>query len=516
MAQGGSVISLGELLQVQADSEKEDEVLERLKLLAQENLPEGWTDWTARHTSKEDIVGSSVDPQLLNKLRFALPTVGLAKAFNPDADHLSEKCYRDIKVKMLDWEFTRALIISPPAVANKIRGSAAQAELFNRAIEVMKPSLISRPEADRLLSGGDSDSERRARKRSSSSGSFQSKRSRVDELEQKMDSMFAVLVEKIENLGSGSHSQQDEISDAEDSDQEVFPPSPESGSDSGTWKAPAFDPGLEFEQEGGIDVLDFRPMVKEAEPPVPEPSSQARLEGIECQRFGSESWSRLRYKEVEKRLHAAPVFSTLKVNTELGGMLSHPSALAARQDGMLGTIVHGLLLQRRVLSEELKTLAKKHPEAAGDLRSVLADGSRFKVVSDDLLQFTCGHRAETIEMRRKAFKARNENLSASLQQIPPSATHLFEEKRLTDFVRDNGGVKQVFLSPQQFKRPFRKPAASAAQATSKQPTWRSRPTAPPKTSQVLPKRGSAHRTAAARKYISPKKGSDKRRQDKRY
>ncbi|KAL4720276.1 hypothetical protein ACJJTC_001383 [Scirpophaga incertulas] len=517
MAQGGSVVSLGELLQISAESEREDEILERLKLLAQESLPEGWTDWTARRASKEDIFGESLDPQLLNKLRFALPTVGIAKAFNPDAEHLSEKCYRDIKVKMLDWEFTRALIISPPSVANKVRGSAAQAELFIRAIEALRPSLIARPEADRILSGVDSDSERRARKRSSSSSSFNPKRSKVDELEQKMDNMFSVLMEKIESLQSDNRSMQDEMSDPDDSDKENYPFYTDSVSEATTWKAPPLDPALEIEQEEDMDVLDFRPRVKEAEPPIPEPLPHIKLEGIECQRLGKEGWSRLRYKEVEKKLHAAPVFSTLKINTELGGILNYPSTLAAKQDGILGTIVHGLLLQRRILSEELKTLAKKHPNAAGDLRRVLADDSRFRGVSDDLLQFTCGHRAETIEMRRKAFKARNDTLSAGLQQIPPSATHLFDEKPFASFVRDNGGAKQVFLLPPQSKKPFRKPAAPAAQALSnKQPTFRARPAIPSKPSQIATKRSSTQRPAT-HKYSNQKRGSDKRRQDrKRY
>ncbi|KAL4708660.1 hypothetical protein ACJJTC_008186 [Scirpophaga incertulas] len=181
-----------------------------------------------------------------------------------------------------------------------------------------------------------------------------------------------------------------------------------------------------------MDVLDFRPRVKEAEPPIPEPLPHIKLEGIECQRLGKEGWSRLRYKEVEKKLHAAPVFSTLKINTELGGILNYPSTLAAKQDGILGTIVHGLLLQRRTLSEELKTLAKKHPNAAGDLPTT-------------------------------------DQFSSSEQ---------FDEKPFASFVRDNGGAKQVFLLPLQFKKPFRKSAAPAAQALSNKylpATWRARP-----------------------------------------
>ncbi|KAL4708640.1 hypothetical protein ACJJTC_008166 [Scirpophaga incertulas] len=111
----------------------------------------------------------------------------------------------------------------PPSVANKVRGSAAQAELLIRAIEALRPNLIARPEADRILSGVDSDSERRARKRSSSSCSFNRKRSKVDELEQKMDNMFSVLMKKIESLQSDNRSMQEEMSDPDDSDKENYP-----------------------------------------------------------------------------------------------------------------------------------------------------------------------------------------------------------------------------------------------------------------------------------------------------
>ncbi|KAL4705086.1 hypothetical protein ACJJTC_002734 [Scirpophaga incertulas] len=80
---------------------------------------------------EDDIKGAVLDPQALNKLRFALPTIDVLKAFYPSGTRISEKAFRDIKVKMLhQWPFTRALIMGPPAVANKIRGSAARTELF--------------------------------------------------------------------------------------------------------------------------------------------------------------------------------------------------------------------------------------------------------------------------------------------------------------------------------------------------------------------------------------------------
>ncbi|CAG5035086.1 unnamed protein product [Parnassius apollo] len=80
-------------------SEHDDNgVLERLIQLVKNNFPEGWREWKVARQSKEDTVGANPDPQLLNKLRYALPTIGIATL-------LSERPYHDYKVKMLDWAF---------------------------------------------------------------------------------------------------------------------------------------------------------------------------------------------------------------------------------------------------------------------------------------------------------------------------------------------------------------------------------------------------------------------------
>ncbi|CAG4952813.1 unnamed protein product [Parnassius apollo] len=117
--------TIGELY---GDTSEHDDngVLERLKQLVKNNFPEGWREWKVARLSKEDTVGANPDPQLLNKLRYALPTIGIATAFKPEATFLSERPYRDYKAKMLDWAFCRALIMSPSALANLIRGSATQ------------------------------------------------------------------------------------------------------------------------------------------------------------------------------------------------------------------------------------------------------------------------------------------------------------------------------------------------------------------------------------------------------
>lgn len=52
----------------------------------------------------------------LNNVVFALPKVRLARAFCPNA----EKGYSEIRLKLLDWAITRALILGPPPIANRV------------------------------------------------------------------------------------------------------------------------------------------------------------------------------------------------------------------------------------------------------------------------------------------------------------------------------------------------------------------------------------------------------------
>lgn len=494
MAHQRSMTTLGELLEEHAETDQDEEILDRIKILAQEHLPDGWTHWEVTTATREEIFGDKIEPNVLNKLVYALPTVGLARAFVPEAEHLSEKGYREIRTKLLDWAFTRALILGPPFVANRIRGSAARTEFFKEAVEAMRPLMHTRSEADRILSGCLSESEKTCRKRSrtfsltsqdqnrqeptrrrrrvDSLSPSSSQNARIEALEQKMEGMFSILLEKLEHREQVD-SESDKENNSSDSDLEIVP---SQSLDSSSWKAPALSP---YQQDERDEIeLEFLPSTKEADPLIPEPSAELKSEGIECQRLGTGGWNRIRYKEVEKHLHAGSVFSALKINNELGALASQPSPFISKQEGMLGTITHGLLLQRRAFADGLNAVIKKVPSVSAELKLLVAEDSKFKSISDQLLQYVCAHRSETIELRRKHFKTKNELLSGMLNSIPPSPTHLFHEEQLSSFVKDNGGVSTVFISPRTIGKPettnsFRKPAP-LTKGKSKKPTWRSR------------------------------------------
>ncbi|KAJ2944326.1 hypothetical protein O0L34_g18318 [Tuta absoluta] len=72
-------------------------------------------------------------------------------------------------------------------------------------------------------------------------------------------------------------------------------------------------------------------------------------------------------------------------------------------------------------------------ECLAAVNKVLADRStEFRQVSDHLLQFTCGKRAEAIELRRKVLAPISENLGPLLHKIPPSENCLFDEEKLQE------------------------------------------------------------------------------------
>lgn len=91
----------------------------------------------------------------------------------------------------------------------------------------------------------------------------------------------------------------------------------------------------------------------------------------------------------------------------------------------LGAITYGLLLQRKAFQDACQKMDSK---SRGELQKhMLATDGAFKKISDGLLQYTCGRRAEIIQARRETYKPAKV-LSDILHEIPPSDTHLFLKK----------------------------------------------------------------------------------------
>ncbi|XP_031344841.1 uncharacterized protein LOC116171931 [Photinus pyralis] len=462
--------TLEDLARLELDDEDENIILSRIKELAVAHLPEGWKKWKVNNLLKKELLNGEMDSQILNKIRYALPTVGLIQAFNPEAISISEKKYREIKVKMLDWPFCIGLIIGPSSLAAKIRGSLAQNELALAALTDLKPLLISRLEASRQLEA-DSDAESINTRPSVSSKA--SKKSRLDALEKSNEDLKNMLASVLDRLNDTRPSSSYSLSD---DGKENLQPFSEEEEDEVSWKAPSIAdaPPMEW---------DFTPQTKEQEPLVPAPKPTIEKQGIQCQRLESTSFNKIRYAEVQKKFQAYPVFSALKVNPQLLGISSTNDNHLARSDSTLGSITHGLLLQREAFAEALKNLISKYPSIASEARSIFVDGhSEFRSISDDLLQYTCGRRAEIIDLRRKAFRPKSESITPMFNAIPPSSTHLFEEVAFTELAKQHGHffrapARSGYAAPHAYKGakpPFSSNSNTGGRAQSK--PWPSRNT----------------------------------------
>uniref|UniRef100_A0A8D8QWQ1 Uncharacterized protein n=1 Tax=Cacopsylla melanoneura TaxID=428564 RepID=A0A8D8QWQ1_9HEMI len=445
---GGLFISLGALF----DEPSDDVILNRLKTLAAEILPEGWRVWQLVHSYAEP----SVDPAVLNKLRFALPTEGIARAFDPAAVSLKEHPFRDMRVKMLEWPFCRGLIFSPSSLSMMIRGSALQHEFVMQSISGLRSSFLSREAADQLLSGESHSLPARRSSRSSNEvaepqdsrlGALEKRFASQDARTKRVEDTLAEILKQVRRRDPSPVSE-DEVSVASSSSFH----SSLSGS-RGCWvPPPLLQEEIVVEPDLPPAPFAFAPVTKEREPDIPEPSAELEATGVACQRFNSKAWCNIRYLEAQKELQAGGSFARLQVNPELLGRSSAFGDLLANTEGALGSLCHGLLLQRQVLADAINQVIEKHPAAAPDLRmSLSGSDSQF-------LQFVCGKRAELIESRRKIVESNTNVPPRILRDIPPAGGFLFEPKQLADTLRNQPGTSRAPQRRHPHNATLRKPA----------------------------------------------------------
>nr|CAI5833470.1 unnamed protein product [Callosobruchus analis] len=443
MATTTSFKSMGELF----DENSSDEVLGRLKKTAVSLLPEGWREWRVR-------VGfdSMIDPTILNKLRFCLPAIDIARAFDPEASCLKERPYRDTKYKTLTWPFCRGLVLSPPSLTLQIRGSALQCELVAQSVKCMQDIYMTRKEASVLLGHAEAESE------TGSSGMEQSgqglkkttKASRISALEQESKATRALLQQILERLDAARLASQTEEEDhgfPDEEEDEEFEAEERTDVESFSWEAPTVSC-----QPSNSVMVDFAPQTKEQEPTIPQPLSEIKRQGITCQRLGENSWNKIRYADVQRKLQAAPVFSSLTMNAQLKHLSPSNSYgdYLEKTEGSYGTICHGLLLQRTAFQEGLQNMIKACPSAAEVIsKELLGEDCAFRHHSDNVLQFVCGKRSEAIELRRKHISFPNHANLLPLNKIPPSESHLFDEAKLEEALR----TQNISLRPS-FKRKY--------------------------------------------------------------
>ncbi|KOB64681.1 Uncharacterized protein OBRU01_21716 [Operophtera brumata] len=480
--------------------QEDQEFYRRVTGILDDYYPEDWRSWEVEDLSYTDLFGTTISPKTEAKLRFAIPTVELAKAFTPGDPYLSEKKYRAIKRKLLEWPLGRAVLYAPHKVAERLHEKSY--DQFMTTVRTLKPTLTSRDMA--------SGSSHRKRRSTSQESTASAKTPRTDNLSEDMqctlfEKMMQVITSQTKAIESVSEKVNSLTLEREESQPDSYESAEESTQDEEEFDAPSFramsvstgpknspqdcseaealatqiaeaqrklaeiTSGKKSEQSD----CDFSPNTAEAEPKLAKADPQIAEQGRKCQRLGDEGWKNVRYADVQKTFHATPVFGALKVNSVLATNTPSWTSLGQleKTDLTLGAITHGLLLQRKAFQETCKSLDPKlRKEIQGKF---LAADCSFRKISDGLLQYTCGRRAEVIQNRRETYKPANKVLNDILHEIPPSDTHLFSEEKITEAMKDQGGAHKFFPRKNNYKPngkktfPTKNTKAPAARETSK-------------------------------------------------
>lgn len=239
---------------------------------------------------------------------------------------------------------------------------------------------------------------------------------------------------------------------------------------------------------------NFEATTTEQDPKIRKAEPTPLKFGIKCQRLGQSGWNNLKFAETGKQFQATPAFCALIVNNILAGAspkLKFADILETF-DLTLGAITNGLIQQRIIFEDTLKTLPQ---EAARKIRKkFLSPSSDFKNNSEALLQYVCGRRADVLKQRRNILMPRNKDLKNMIQEIPPSDSHLFEEKALSDLIKEQGGIQKFFPSKRNL------PGLGHRQPTRARGTFHRTPQLPQNYSQKqisrLPKRSFANQSSS--------------------
>ncbi|XP_069360185.1 uncharacterized protein [Maniola hyperantus] len=392
----------------------------------------------------------------------------MATAYCPNDASLSEKKYRQIKRQLLEWPFGRALLYSPHSIMEKIHTKSY--EDFIKTVKLLKPRLTSRDEAS--TSGSTPRKRRSTSPKTPRHESLEPNRAPVtDSFMIKMMDLLTKQTQAIESVANRVSILASKSDQGSSKLNESFESVPDSTEPEDEFRGPALSvlpqentsslsmpTNVDSEEAaliaqiaeaqrklatikttGNIPKCDFSPCTKEAEAKLTKADPNLVDQGRKCQRLNEDGWKNIRYADVQKMFHATPVFSALKVNNHLATITPNWNSTAQleKTDMALGAITYGLLLQRKAFQEACQ---KMDPNTRMEIQNhMLGADSSFKKISDGLLQYSCGRRAETIQARRETYKPANKVLSNILHDIPPSDTHLFSEEKLSEVIKDQGG-----------------------------------------------------------------------------
>ncbi|CAG9762175.1 unnamed protein product [Ceutorhynchus assimilis] len=191
-----------------------------------------------------------------------------------------------------------------------------------------------------------------------------------------------------------------------------------------------------------VEDIDFAPRTQEQQPLIAPPKPHIEQQGMDCQRLNLSSFDKIRYLESQKKLQATPMFNALAVNVQLERInpLFKSSDNLIRMDTSLACISHSLLFQREAFRTALRNVTSKHPSLKSDIQEImLSSDSEFRAVSDNLLQYTCGRRAEADHFQSASPKSVSLPKVVSTDESSKSP-QLFARGRLSSQTGHNTGI----------------------------------------------------------------------------
>lgn len=203
--------------------------------------------------------------------------------------------------------------------------------------------------------------------------------------------------------------------------------------------------------ERGDFLRNLEVGTKLKEPAVPKTDERYLNILKDIQFFNKPDWSEVRYAETQKLYNYNPGFVELEANEEIRSYdtLKH----LGYAERAYASLTFGIIKQKEALKRELcefMTFVKDQGGAnietmTKKINDIYTSGE-FSKISADLLQMVCGHRAETIQMRRDGITnaVRDPLVKTSLRKIPPTEINLFNSDLLVTALEKAGGIKKAF------------------------------------------------------------------------
>ncbi|KAG7297721.1 hypothetical protein JYU34_018439 [Plutella xylostella] len=246
-------------------------------------------------------------------------------------------------------------------------------------------------------------------------------------------------------------------------------------SDDDNDKRPA-DPCANFE-------LPLSTVLKE---PSVSKSSKDHIELLNsAQHFNTPEWCDVRYSDVQKSYCSTPGFVELECNDEVKPFDRFPNLVISERS--YAALTQALLKQRDATQASFQALLKWASETNELSSSTIKDKvneifieGKFNKISGDLLQLTCGHRADTIEQRRDGILryVKDKYVRSNLRKIPPTCDSLFSKDMFTSAIEKAGGMNKVFWPSRGPSQKTNWPAAQAGPSSAEPPAQGYQPDLP--------------------------------------